>query len=46
MLKELDIDFDLTEEFSLKKSSTCSPDLSRVNTSGNIVLLKIIKFAI
>ena len=27
VLREFEIDLDLTEVFSLKKSSTCSPDL-------------------
>ena len=29
-MKEFDIDIDLTVEFSLKKSPTCSPDLSSI----------------
>ena len=30
MLQELDVNFDLTEMFRLKKSPTCSPDLSPI----------------
>ena len=30
MLQEFDVNLDLTEIFSLKKSPTCSPDLSPI----------------
>ena len=43
MLQEFDINLDLTEIFSLKKSPICSPDLNPLNTFRNINTTEALK---
>ena len=43
MVQEVDIDADLTAVFSLKKSSSCSSDLSPLNTFENINITETLK---
>ena len=43
VVQEVDIDVDLTAVFSLKKSSSCSSDLSPLNTFGNINITEALK---
>ena len=40
MYHNLNTDLDLTAVFNLKKSPACNPDLSQLNTFGNIKILK------
>ena len=42
-MQEVDIDVDLTAVFSLKKSSSCSSNLSPLNTSENINITEALK---
>ena len=43
MVQEVDIDGDLTAVFSLNKSSSCSSDLSPLNTFENINISEDLK---
>ena len=43
MLQEFDVNLDLTEIFSLKKSSICSPGLNPFNIFGNINITEALK---
>ena len=43
MLQEFDVNLDLAEIFSLKKSSTCSPGLNLMNTFENINITEALK---
>ena len=44
MLKEFNIDLNLTAIFSLKKSPTCNSDLSLLSPFGNINITKVLKY--
>ena len=43
MVQEVDIDVDLTAVFSLKKSLSCSSDLSPLNAFQNINITEALK---
>ena len=43
MVQQVDIDVDLTAVFSFKKSSSCSSDLSPLNTFENINIIEALK---
>ena len=43
VVKEIDIDVDLTAVFSLNKISLCSSDLNPLNTFGNINITEALK---
>ena len=44
MLQEFDVNLDLTEIFSLKKSPICSPDLNPLNIFKNININEALKY--
>ena len=43
MVQEVDVDVDLTAVFSLKKNSSCSSDLSPLNTFQKINITEALK---